>query len=48
MNSIGMYKNPLDNQYIAPEGYSFYINGVSQGRVIWTAKPEDYYIDKDK
>lgn len=50
MNSIGIkvYKNPLSNQYVAPYGYSFYYNGINQGRVIWTASPEGYYIAKDK
>lgn len=48
MNSIGMYKNPLTNQYVAPYGYSFYYQGVCQGRIIWTASPEGYYIDKDE
>ena len=47
MNSIGMYKNPYNNQYVAPYGYSFYLNGVNQGRIIWTSSPENYYIDKD-
>jgi len=48
MNSIGMYKNPLTNQYVAPFGYSFYYQGVNQGRIIWTASPEGYYIAKDE
>lgn len=47
MNSIGMYKNPYNNQYVAPYGYCFYLNGVNQGRIIWTSMPENYYIDKD-
>ena len=47
MNSIGMYKNPLTQQYVAPEGYAFFYQGINFGRIIWTARPEDYYIDKD-
>lgn len=47
MNSIGMYKNPYNNQYVAPFGYAFYYQGVNQGRIIWTSNPENYYIDKD-
>lgn len=46
--SIGMYKNPWNHQYVAPEGYAFYYNGVNQGRIIWTSSPEGYYIDKDE
>ena len=46
-NSIGMYKNPYNNQYVAPEGYAFYYNGINQGRIIWTSSPEGYYIDVD-
>ena len=45
--SIGLYKNPWCNQYVAPEGYAFYYNGINQGRIIWTASPEGYYMDKD-
>lgn len=48
MNSIGMYKNPLTNQYVAPYGYTFYYQGINQGRIIWTASPEGYYIAKDE
>lgn len=47
MNSINKYKIPMRNQYVAPEGYSFYYNGINQGRIIWTSSPEGYYIDKD-
>ena len=47
-NSIGLYKNPWCNQYVAPQGYAFYYNGICQGRIIWTASPEGYYIDKDE
>ena len=48
MNSIRMYKNPYDNQYVAPFGYAFYYQGVNQGRIIWTSSPENYYIKKDE
>ena len=48
MDSIGMYKNPLNKQYVAPEGYSFYYNGINMGRIIWTSSPEGYYIAKDE
>ena len=44
---IEQYKNPYNNQYVAPYGYCFYMNGVNQGRIIWTSRPENYYIDKD-
>ena len=47
-NAIGLYKNPLNNQYVAPYGYAFYYQGINQGRIIWTASPEGYYIDKDE
>lgn len=47
MNNIEEYKNPYNNQYVCPDGYSFYFNGVNQGRVIWTSSPEGYYIKKD-
>jgi hypothetical protein len=47
MNNITQYKIPMRNQYVAPEGYSFYYNGINQGRIIWTSSPEGYYIDKD-
>ena len=30
MNSIIEYKNPYNNQYVAPYGYCFYLNGVNQ------------------
>ena len=46
-DSIGMYRNPYNHQYVAPQGYAFYYNGINQGRIIWTASPEGYYIDKD-
>lgn len=44
---IGIYKNPLNNQYVCEEGYAFYYNGINQGRIIWTANPDGYYVDKD-
>lgn len=47
-NNILQYKNPYNNQYVAPYGYSFYYQGVCQGRIIWTASPEGYYIVKDE
>ena len=47
MKGIEQYKNPLDGQYVAPEGYSFYHNGINVGRVVWTSSPEDYYVKKD-
>lgn len=46
-NSINKYKNPYNNQYVAPYGYAFYYQGVNQGRIIWTSSPEGYFIDKD-
>lgn len=47
-NGIGIYKNPWCNQYVCPEGYAFFYNGINQGRIIWTASPEGYYVDKDE
>ena len=47
-HTINKYKNPYNNQYVAPEGYAFYYNGINQGRIIWTASPEGYYVDKDE
>lgn len=47
MKDIRQYKNPLCNQYVCPEGYSFYRNGVNMGRIIWTSSPEEYYVKKD-
>lgn len=44
---LEQYKNPYNNQYVAPQGYSFYYQGVNQGRIIWTSSPENYYIKKD-
>ena len=44
---IGIYKNPWNNQYVAPQGYAFFHNGINQGRIIWTSSPEGYYVDKD-
>lgn len=50
MNSIGMYKNPWCNQYVAPYGYAFYdTKGNCLGKIIWRKKSEvnGIYIDKD-
>lgn len=47
-NTINKYKNPWNNQYVAPYGYAFYYTGINQGRIIWTSSPEGYYIDKDE
>lgn len=46
-NAIGMYRVPMTNQYVCDEGWHFCWNGVNMGRVIWTASPEGYYIEKD-
>lgn len=46
--SILQYKNPYNNQFVAPYGYSFYRNGVNMGRIIWTSSPDDYYIKKEE
>lgn len=48
VRNIKQYKNPYNNQYVAPYGYSFYNNGVNQGRIIWTSSPEGYYIKNDE
>lgn len=48
MNDILQYKIPDRNQYVAPIGYSFYYNGINQGRIIWTTSPENYYIEKEE
>ena len=47
IKSIRLYKNPLTDQYVAPYGYQFYYNGKCQGRIIWTSRPENYYLKKD-
>lgn len=47
-NGIGIYKNPLSNQYVCPEGFHFMWYGVNMGRIIWTASPEGYYVEKDE
>lgn len=47
MNNIKQYNIPMSNQYVCPDGYSFYYEGINQGRIIWTSTPENYYIDKD-
>lgn len=45
---IGIYKNPLDNQYVCPEGYHFVYEGENLGRIIWVNNPEGYYTEKDE
>ncbi len=48
--SIGIYKNPWNNQYVAPQGYAFYdAKGNRLGRIIWRRKSEvnGIYVDKD-
>lgn len=45
---IGIYKNPMNNQYVCPEGFHFMWYGVNMGRIIWTASPEGYYVEKDE
>lgn len=47
-NAIGMYRVPMSNQYVCDEGWHFCWNGINMGRVIWTASPEGYYIEKDE
>ena len=46
--SIGLYKNPYNNQYVAPRGYEFYRNGEYIGRIAWIDRPDGYYVDKDE
>jgi len=46
MNSIGMYKNPYNNQHVAPYGYAFYYQGKKLGRIIWVNNVDGIYIDK--
>lgn len=48
MNGIGIYKNPLCDQYVCPEGYHFVRNGESLGRIIWTKSTDGYYTEKDE
>lgn len=48
MNNINQYKNPYNNQYVCPDGYNFYYNGICQGRIIWTSTPELYYVKEDE
>lgn len=48
-NSIGIYRNPfVPNQYVCEQGWHFMYNGINQGRIIWTASPEGYYVEKDE
>lgn len=48
MCGIGIYKNPITNQYVCEEGYSFYYDGKKLGRIIWTNTIDGYYVDKDE
>lgn len=48
MNTIAKYKNPLNNQYVCPEGFHFMWNDLNMGRIIWTCQPESYYVKKDE
>lgn len=48
MNSIGMYKNPYFDMYVAPRNYAFYKNDRYLGRIIWEKNIDGIYIDKDK
>lgn len=47
--SVGMLKNPLCNQYVAPEGYHFVHNGQNLGRIVWINdnKVDGYTVEKD-
>ena len=53
MNSIGMYRSPLDfggyYQYVAPYRYSFYKDGKCLGRILWLRgiDVDGIYVDKD-
>lgn len=47
MNSIGMYKNPYYDQYVAPYRYCFFNSeGKKLGRIIWENNVDGIYIDK--
>lgn len=47
MNSIGIYKNPYNNQYVAPYRYCFFNSeGNKLGRIIWVNNVDGIYIDK--
>lgn len=47
---IGIYKCPWDNQYVAPQGYSFYRGTERLGRIVWLRnhEVEGIYVDKDE
>ena len=52
MNSIGLkiYKNPYDDQYVAPYGFHFVRDGINMGKIIWR-KPNELdgiYIERDE
>lgn len=50
MDSVGLkiYKNPYNNQYVAPDYYCFYdAEGNRLGKIIWVKNTEGIYIDKD-
>lgn len=40
------YKNPYDNQYVAPDGYGFYFDNQFQGTIIWRSNVKGYYLQK--
>lgn len=48
--SVGLCKCPWSDQYVAPQGYSFYKEGRRLGRIIWLKQNEldGIYIDKDE
>lgn len=47
-NNIKQYKNPYDNQYVAPDYYCFYnSDGERLGKIIWVNNTDGIYIDKD-
>lgn len=48
MEEISKYKNPLDNQYVAPYGYHFKYKGEYQGRIMWRKNVDGYTIEKDE
>lgn len=43
---ISEYKNPYNNQYVAPYGYGFYYNGEFQGTIIWRDNVKGYILKK--
>ena len=44
---LSEFKNPYDDQYVAPYGYSFNIDGIRVGRVIWTKNTQNITYEKD-